>query len=250
MKIYISALLILLSFTSGIGQEGKENFLNTGIKTLNFGYGIEFPFGDLADRYGQNLKFTLGAEKITKSNWIYGIDFSFMFGNNVKDDVLAAIKLSNGEVLGADNAYADVFTRQRGLFLGANFGKIISFNNNTRSGLRLTGAIGVLQHNVRIVDDARSLPQIENDYQKGYDRMTRGLAFREFVGYQHISEDKRINFILGLEFTQGFTKHIRAINFDTGLPPTTDTRFDGLVSLKAVWILPFFDDYEDEEVFY
>ena len=252
-NIILFILLLTASLANSQNQDkplNDENFYNIGMKNFSFGYGIEFPFGDMADRYSDNLKFTVGAERITKNNWIYGIEFAFMFGDTVKEDPLAQLRLENDEILGADNAYADVFQRQRGAFLGVNFGKIISFNEKSRSGLRITGAIGVLANKIRIVDESRSLPQIEGAYLKGYDRLTRGLAFREFVGYQHISEDKRINFYIGLEFTQGFTKHVRAIDFDTGLAPDPGTRFDGLVSLKAAWVLPFFDDYVDEQVFY
>lgn len=233
-----------------VNSSNNDNFLNTGMNNLSFGYGIEFPFADMADRFSSNLKFTLGGERITKNNWIYGIEFAFMFGDTVKEDPLSQLRLSNNELLGADNAYADVFQRERGAFLGINFGKILSFKAGSRSGLRITGAFGLFAHKIRIIDESRSLPQIEGDYLKGYDRLTRGFALREFIGYQHISEDKRINFYLGLEFTQGFTNHVRAIDFDSGLPPDPSTRFDGLVSLKAAWVLPFFDDYVDEHVFY
>lgn len=231
-------------------QDEEQSFLNIGMTNFSFGYGIEFPFGDLDDRFSTNLKFTLGAERMTSSNWIFGLEFSYMFGDTVKEDVLSNLRLPNGDILGADNAYAEVFTRERGLFIGANFGKLFPFSKNKRSGLRVTAAAGFLVHYVRIQDEARSLPQIENDYLKGYDRLTRGLAFRQFVGYQHVSESKRVNFYIGLEFTQGFTSSVREVNFDTGLPTDKSGRFDGLIGLKAAWILPFFDDFVDEEVFY
>ena len=217
---------------------------------LSFGYGIEFPLADLSDRFGRNFKFTLGAERMTGSNWIFGLEFSYMFGDTVKQDVISNLRLSNGEILGADNAYAEVFTRQRGVFMGANIGKLIPLSSESRSGIRITAAAGVLAHYIRIQDEARSLPQIENDYLKGYDRLTRGLAFRQFVGYQHVTESKRVNFYIGLEFTQGFTTSVREVNFDTGLPTDKTRRFDGLIGLKAAWVLPFFDDFEDAEVFY
>ncbi len=246
---FILILFILIGYIAK-SQDDKENFLNIGITNFSFGYGIEFPFADLSDRFGKNLKFTLGAERITSSNWIYGIEFSYMFGDTVKEDVLSNLKLSNGEILGADNAFAEVFTRERGLFIGANIGKMIPFSSKSRSGLRITGAAGILAHYVRIQDEARSLPQIEGDYLKGYDRLTRGFALREFIGYQHVTENKRVNFYIGLEFTQGFTSSVREINFDTGLPTNKERRFDGMIGLKAAWILPFFDDFVDEEVFY
>ena len=235
---------------ASVNGEVNEGFNKVGITALSFGYGVEYPGGDLADRFSRNLKFTLGAERMTKSNWIFGIEYSFMFGDTVKEDVLAPLRLSNGRILGSDNAYSEVLLRQRGMFLGVNIGKTFTFREESRSGLRVTGAVGLLAHYIRIVEDSRGTPQIEGPYLQGYDRLSRGLAFREFVGYHHISDDKRINFYIGLEFTQGFTKHIRAIDFDSGLPPNQDTRFDSLISLKAAWILPFFDDYVDEQVFY
>ena len=244
------AFLMMLSVNTLFSQDSKETFLDIGMSNLSFGYGMEFPFGNMGDLYGRTLKFTLGGERITKSNWIYGIEFSYMFGDNIKQDVISNLRLPNGEILGADNAYADVFTRGRGLFLGANFGKLIPLNSTSRSGLRITGAAGILLHYVRIKDEASSLPQIEGDYLKGYDRLSRGFAVREFVGYQHVSENKRINFYVGLEFTQGFTASVRDVNFDTGLATDKERKFDGIIGLKAAWILPFHDDFVDEEVFY
>lgn len=248
-RYIITSLFILLGFVAK-SQEESENFKNIGMTNFSFGYGIEFPIGDLADRFSDNFKFTVGAERMTSSNWIFGLEFSYMFGDTVKEDVVSSLRLSNGEILGADNEYADVFTRQRGVFMGVNIGKLIPFNEKSRSGLRITGAAGLMSHYVRVQDEARSLPQIEGDYLKGYDRLTRGFALREFIGYQHVTESKRVNFYIGIEFTQGFTQSVREYNFDTGLPVDKTSRFDGLIGLKAAWILPFFDDFVDEEVFY
>jgi len=249
-KILFFICLFLVASSSVKSQDETKSFMKIGMTNFSFGFGTEFPIGDLKDRFSDNLKFTLGAERITKTNWIFGLEFSYMFGDTVKEDVLAPLRISNGEVLGSDHAYADVFTRERGAFFGVNIGKLIPFNKKSRSGLRVTGAFGLLAHYVRIQDDARSLPQIEGDYLKGYDRLTRGFALREFIGYQHVTESKRVNFYIGLEFTQGFTTAIREVNFDSGLPTNKESRFDGLIGLKAAWILPFFNDYVDEEVFY
>ncbi|MEM9549088.1 MAG: hypothetical protein AAGA77_24080 [Bacteroidota bacterium] len=241
---------IALSFSSRAQEKQKKGALGVGMTNFSFGYGLEFPHGDLSDRFGRNFKFTVGAERITASNWIYGLEFSFMFGDTVKEDVVSNLRLSNGNILGADNSYAEVFQRQRGVFFGANFGKLIPFKSNSRSGIRITGALGLFAHYVRVQDEVQSLPQIEGEYIKGYDRLTRGLALREFIGYHHISQDTRLNFYIGIEFTQGFTSNVRDVNFNTGLPANKDRRFDGLVGLKAAIILPFYGDYEDEEIFY
>mgnify|MGYP006883382063 CR=1 FL=1 len=248
--LFYITVVFFLSQSVAFAQMTDESFNDIKITNIGIGYGIEFPFGNMADKFGSNLKFTLGADRITKSNYVYGVDFSLMFGSNTKQDPISNLRLSNNEILGADNEYADVFIRERGMYLGAHFGKIFKLSESTRSGIRTTIGLGVFQHKYRIIDEARSLPQIENDYLKGYDHLNRGLAIREFIGYQHISKDKRINFIIGLEFTQAFTKNVRAVDFNTGNQLSKDLNFDGLIGIKGAFFLPFFDDYTDEEIFY
>ena len=146
------AIFIGLMFASPLittGQD-KTSFDQIGATHLLFGYGIEWPVGDLANRFGQNLNFSVAAERMTKSNFVWGVKFSFMFGTKVKEDVLKPLRLDNGEILGADNAYADIALRQRGLYLGAYFGKTFRLDKKLKSGIRLTNALGVFQHHIRI----------------------------------------------------------------------------------------------------
>jgi len=235
-----------------LGQSDKDQptFINAAATNFMIGMGYDVPVADLADRFGPSLSFKVAVERQTVSSWIYGAQLDFQFGNTVKEDVLAHVRLENGNVLGGNQSYAGIFLRQRAYFLGGTVGRFIGMSDKYKSGLKISLSAGVYQHNIRIIDDLRSFSQINDPYDKGYDRMTRGLGLKQFVGWQYLSDNNRINFYIGLEFTQGLTKAVRNYNFDTGLPTDKATRLDGLVSLKAGWIFPWYSGYEDTEVFY
>jgi hypothetical protein len=206
------------------------------IFSFNIGYGIEAPGGDLSERYGSNLKFSLGSQYLTGDNLVFELDFNLMFGNNVNEDPLSIFRNSNNSLIAANGDQADVFTRQRGLFIGGIVGKIFS-KPNKQSGLRIAGGAGVLSHNLRFLDESAGFFQINGNYVKGYDRLTRGFALKQQLGYELHSKDGRINLNLVFEFTQGFTKNVREYQFDTGIQDK-GRRLDLLYGLRATWMLP------------
>lgn len=157
---------------------------------------------------------------------------------------MAPLRTANGTVLGDDNQIADIFLRQRGMFLGIGAGKLFPFNKNERSGMKLLLNAGVLQHNIRFTDERNSVGQIRAGRYIGYDRLTRGFSLKETVSYKHLSKDRRLNFEFALDFIQGFTSEVRAYNFDTGLP-TIKSRFDMLIGARIIWNLPFYRGGED-----
>lgn len=249
---YHTFMLVLMVCVHLRGQDDASSidFRYAPITNVGIGYGYEFVHGDISDRFGNNFDLSSSVERITSKNFLFGIEGSFKFGSDVKEDVLNYLRIHKDNILGADNGLSEVYFREQGLYLGATLGKIITFNESSRSGLRISLGAGMLAHKIRLIDENYSLPQIENDYGKGYDRLTRGWAIKEFIGWQHISDDRRINFRIGIEFTQGFTKEIRAVNFDTGEKPSGN-RFDGFIGIKGMWNLPFYsENVEAPEIFY
>ena len=111
-------------------------------------------------------------------------------------------------------------------------GKLIplgSFERN--SGLLITGGLGFMQHKLKFTFQRTVLPQLENNYYKGYDRLTNGLMVRGFFGYQRIDPKGRMNFYAGMELLNGFTKNRRSYNYDTR-KADTELRNDMLLGLK------------------
>ena len=75
------------------------------------------------------------------------------------------------------------------------------------------------------------------------------MSFNPFIGYQHLSDNKLINFFVGVDFHYGLTQNRRTVNFDTGLPDTRQ-RTDLLLGIKAGWILPLYQRAEKAMLFY
>lgn len=210
------------------------------------------PGGALKDRFGNNFSLGLGLNWLTaKRNWILGINGNFLFGNTVKTDVLANLRTEAGYIIGNNRLPADIGLRQRGWLVQVEIGKHIPFSDkHPRSGIRLSISPGILQHRIRIQKDPQqSVPQLLGDYQKGYDRLSNGLSFTEFVGYQLLSANRRMNFFIGLEFTQAFTQNRRDFDFPTRTKDET-RRTDLLYGLRVGWILPFYVGSAGGDIYY
>ncbi len=245
------ALVLAIGITSGLYAQNTELNKGHGI-LLNFTFGGQLPGSDLADRFGPNLSIGSGIEYLTeKNNLIFGLEGHYLFGSDVKEDVLASLRTPEGEIIGNDKSYADIQLRERGLYIGALVGKLFSVSEkNPRAGLRVALGAGLLQHKIRIQDDPfRAVPQLLDDYKKGYDRLTNGLALRQFIGYQILSANRRTNFYIGLECTQGFTQSRRDFNFDTRMQDTA-RRLDLLFGIHAAWVLPFYFGKTASEIYY
>jgi len=246
-------LLSLFCFRAG-AQSGEDYYsINKGNGLLfKLSYAGHIPGSDLANRFDHHFSVGSGLELITsESNWIAGFDFNYYFGSQVRQDVLAPLRTEQGFIIGNDRNYADIQLRMRGFYTGFHIGKLISLGfANPRSGIRATVGAGLLQHKIRIQDDpARTVAQLSGDYKKGYDRLTNGFALTEFIGYQVLGRDKRLNFYAGFEFTQGFTQNRRSFNFDTMTSDDTQ-RVDLNMGFRLGWILPFYFGKAADEIYY
>jgi len=247
MKLKFTLLLLLfLGITKLSFGQNKGNAL---LFTIN--YGNQAPQKDLATRFGNNLTVGFNLEYLTdKQNLIFGAASSLIFGNEVRENVLSSLENDNGTIYNNTFSNAMVDLRQRGTYTGLYIGKLFGLlKENKRSGIRLQLGAGLLQHKIRLQVDPNSfVTELTTERIKGYDRLTNGLALQQFVGYQHHSKNRLINFYAGMEFTQGYTKNRRTVNYDTGLAET-ESRQDYLWNFKVGWILPLYDT-KSTEVFY
>jgi len=218
---------------------------------VHLSFSFQNPGGDMADRYGWNNSTGLGLDYLTSENWIFGGQVDYLFGTKVKEDVLASLRNTNGDLIGNNRSVANIRLTQRGWNANFLFGKLIPFRKDKRLfGIRATAGIGILQHKVRIQQDPASLvPQTTGDYRTGYDRMSNGLAFTEFIGIQKISRNRTINFILGVELVQGFTQNRREWDFDK-MAKDENKYFDFLLGGKFAWTIPFEIGAKGEDIFY
>ncbi len=245
-------LLILIVLFSGLSlkaQLQENNKLN--ILAINITYASQWPAVDMKDRFGNNLEIGLGLDYITKEkNYIFGITGNFHFGNKVNENTLESIENDDGNIVGVDQAAAIVSLKQRGLYAGLHIGKIFQISgSNARSGLRVTIGAGLLQHKIRLQDDLQTVNLLKGDYRKGFDRLSNGLAFHQFIGYELFSNNRLLNFLIGVECYEAFTKSRRSYDYGS-MSVDTKERFDILFGVKAGWILPLYLNFDPDEIYY
>jgi hypothetical protein len=226
----------------------KKDLYNGGVLAFSFQYGYQIPGGDLSKRFGNTNNPGIGVEYQTGSNWLIGAEFNYNFGVNVKEDVLNNLRYQTGAIYSRDNDIASIDLRQRGFVTQMTLGYIFP-TVNPRSGIKVRLGAGYMQHWIRVQDNNDSVNQVFGEYGKGYDRMSGGLVISQFAGYQYIANNKLVNFFVGLEALQGFTKGRRDYQFDT-MKPYLDSRIDLQWGIKAGWILPFFTQVAPETYLY
>jgi len=110
---------------------------------------------------------------------------------------------------------------------------------NPNSGLMIAAGPVFFQHRILIDYRDASLPQLEGDYLKGYDRLTNGYGLNEFIGYIHYGRRKLINFYVGFDFMQTWTTNKRGFNYDKGVADNK-IRNDNLIGFRFGWVLTLY----------
>ena len=164
----------------------------------------------------------------------------YLFSRNVKitDRLFNDIASEEGYIIDEGGIFTDIAVLEAGMTANVSFGRLFPVwgpNQNSGVVVRLGG--GYIFHKIRIEQNENSAPQISGNYQKGYDRLTEGVNTSQFIGYHYLGSKNIVNFYIGLEFHQAWTKSSRAYNFDERRRPT-EARFDMLHGIKAGWFLP------------
>jgi hypothetical protein len=210
------------------------------IPLLGVHFGGQLPFGDLSQRFGPSLNAGGSFMLKTKKNWIFGADYNYFFGRNVKEDVLSQLKNSDGFMIDNEGYPADVRVTERGMGIHLFAGRVFRLSkNNPNSGLMINIGLGYLQHKIKLYDAQQKIAAIKGNLAHGFDRLTSGLSTTQFIGYLHLSENRLTNFYAGVEFNEAITKSARKLNYDTGLADTKQ-RLDILMGLRIGWILPLY----------
>jgi hypothetical protein len=218
---------------------------------VSTGLGFDLPLADLKPRYGINNRIQMGFHYIKPKRYSIGLDMAYIYGKDVKEDVLAPLRNTEGDLIGINSQLASVQLRERGFFAGATFAYFRSkaTDKGIRS-LRLGLTPGYMRHWIRLQDDLNSFPQIQGLYKRGYDRMTGGPAAQLSVGFMYQSYSGGINGLLALEANYGQTKDLRTIYYDTNQPAPTAARTDLYLGVRAVWFLPVHSMRPSDEVEY
>jgi hypothetical protein len=242
--VFVSLFTVHCSlFTVNAQSSLRDSSVNGFL--IGFSYGYQIPFGELADRFGNNGLVGAEVNYKLRNNFTFGVDGGYMFGRTVNEyGFLDSIATPDGYFVGYTGLFGGVALFERGYSIGGTIGKIFpAFGSNPNSGIYTRLGIGFMQHKIKITDTENSLYQFLGDYIKGYDRLTNGLMLSQYVGYENIDPKHLLNFHVGFYFQEGFTKNRRSWNYDERRQDTRD-RFDFLIGVRGTWMLPFFSKRE------
>lgn len=235
------APLVLLGLALSNALCMAQTMADTGIAltAVQASYAQQLPGGDLFERFGSNNNVGLGGWWKSRSGYTLGAEGNMLFGNQVREPgILRNVINSAGQVVDQDGTMADVFLFERGWSAFATAGRIFPlFGPNPNSGLHVKVGGGYLRHKIRVQTQRNVVPQLEDEYLEGYDRLTAGPAALAYIGYQHFSDRGRVNFHVGLELVVGATRPLRSFNLDTEQYNKAQ-RMDLLSGLRVGWSLP------------
>ena len=212
---------------------------------------LQMPGGDMDERFGSNANIGLGFRIKTRTNWIYGIEGTFIFGNKLKEDsILKPLYTKDGVILTSNGQEAIVRLFERGYTIMGELGKLINIAApNPNSGILALAGTGFIQHKIKIDNIGNNVPALRRGYKKGYDRLTNGWAVKGFLGYMYLSNNRLINFYAGAEFIHAWTQNRRSFNFDTMQKDNTK-RSDMLYGMRFGWIIPLYRKAPKEFYYY
>ena len=236
--------LLTLFICGAISVQAQFNLNDTciAVPLLQFSYAGQLPGGDMAKRFGFNSNIGLNYTYKTHTNWLFGVDFTYLFGNEIRESGLLDSISTHYEhsVINVNGEFADVRLWERGFSSTAWVGKLWPvFGSNPNSGIVTNFGLGFLEHHIKIEDIGNQSPQLVGDLKKGYDRLTNGPSVSEYVGYMYMSNNRLLNFFVGIECSQAFTKDRRIWDYEM-MKPDDAQRIDLLYGMRAGWILPLY----------
>lgn len=236
MKNSLLLIFSVLSLSISAQRDVKDSVLFS--PHFSFSYAHQFPAGDMEQRFGVNSNVGIAFNVKTTKNVYYGLEWGFITGNKVHEQgLMQNLLTSNNEIIDSEGKIADVIVQERGYTLTFTGGKLFSLNKiNKNSGILLKGGIGYMQHKIRLETQIHDVPQLQEEYLKGYDRLTNGVVFSQFAGYYHMSSNRFANFYVGVEAFEGFTAGRRSFNFDTQEADNAARR-DILIGVRAGWCI-------------
>ena len=250
-RCVLTILLLLGLTTAAPGQSlaGAKNLDRAFL--IGAGYGPFVSAGDLSERFGNGFAIDGSLAYLpANSNWEIGVRATFGFGAEVKEDVLRDLRTTDGFIIGNQREPADIQLRQRQLFVGPSIGYTFRIGRNRRAGLNVRTSLGYFSHRIRLQRDVvQGVAPLYPELLGGYDRLTGGPAIYQFLGYQVLSENRRINFYAGADALAGFTRPRRGFDVPTGAPLPDDLRADLTLGVRIGLVIPIYFG-EGREIYY
>ena len=213
------------------------------VHMITTSYALQIPGADMAARFGLGSTVEMQYLYKTRKNWILGFSVDYLFGSQVKQKgMLDSITTPDGFLIASNGKLVDHQFLEEGFTTFLKIGKIIpKWSPNRNSGFLAMLGVGFMEEHIRInlVDGNDQIaPQLNAEMRKGYDRLSNGIAFEQYLGYVYLSNNRYINFFGGIDITEGLTQDRR---YDYDLNAYNKTlRYDILYGIRVGWILPIY----------
>lgn len=234
--------LIVLNSSNTFAQRNIKDSI-IGTPWISVHYGLNWTDKDLSEKFGllNHIGGTIAYK--TNKNYVWGVDGSFIFGNQVKlPNLLSNLTDSYGNIIDENGTIAEIFVNARGFNTNVLVGKVfpVSFSNEN-SGIYTNIGVGYVQHKIRVETPNNYVPLIETKYRKGYDRYTTGLNLHQFLGYAFLSNNGLVNFYGGFYMQEGFTKNRREVFFDQpDFSVSSETMIEIQYGFRVGWFIPIY----------
>lgn len=240
---FVVSLLVFSALFLSTQLYAQANLKSESVFTPIYGltYKGSLPGGDFAKRWGYSN--ALGAElnfKL-KSNITFGLESQFLFGNTFKElSIFDNLINEDGNITNLAGQQGDVLFLLRGANFTGQLGYVFTkVGKGPNAGIWINGGIGYQFHKIRIEHTYGEIPQLDEPYSKGYDKLSMGIVTKQFIGYLQQGNRKFLDFYGGFEFAQGFNKNVRTFNFDTE-GPENELRLDLFFGIKVGWMIPIY----------
>ncbi|MCT4664402.1 MAG: hypothetical protein N4A45_04110 [Flavobacteriales bacterium] len=247
----ILLLFTLLSSLFSYAQMAPDTSIS--VSMIEGSGSFQIPVGDLADRYGNSFSINVAFYRKTANNFTYGLQVQNYVGSEINDveNLLGDLNTTEGGPIDNQGGLGIVDYQKRGMNIMAQVGKILplSFSPNINSGLWVQFGAGYVWDKIKIEDLDERVVILNEEITKGYDKLSGGLSLYQSIGYVNLSNNKKVNFHISLEFTEGFTTNLRGYDYKNQTK-IEGSQFDFSVGLRFGWILPIYGKRKDKYYYY
>lgn len=236
-SLVFGSLSLIISY-SAIAQ-GMLRDTSISIPAFQFGYSGNLTAFDAQEKTDFLHVLSPGISFKTSSNWIIEGELDLLLGQNLNEDETAYLVYSElGLPINIEGNIEEVSPRFQGYQVHFSFLKLIKNSSyNYNSGWVAGAGFGFMRHKIKFAYGGGGVPQLEDPYVKGYDRLTYGGMFSQYIGYRLYSNRNLFNYSIGFEVVEGLTKNRRSWNYDL-LGPDNRQRLDMYYGLKFTFIIP------------
>lgn len=232
---------------------GQSSIADSSIQlvTLDMRFQGAMPTGPMNDRWNFTSSFGLDVGIKYRNNFFISVGTYALFTQFVETDSILDPLLSSGFLTTDEGVVSEPKVLGTGIIAPFRLGKIfpIGPRPNDNSGLVLSIGGQYIRYRFDFRSSDGTVAGLTGDYEKGYDHLASGWGLNESIGYRMFNNRGDINFMVGLEFSQNFTRYQRAYHFATGVPSDA-LRQDFLWGFFAAWTFPLYEKAPNRVYYY